>query len=62
MKELYSNFRGVSKMEVLRIEVNEGCGIPGDPMYREVYYTTLDGKLLAKETAHEKRVFAGGDN
>lgn len=59
-KELYSNFRGITKVEVLRIEVNEGEGIPSDPMYREVYYTTLEGKLLFKETDNELRKFVGG--
>ena len=62
MNELYSNFRGITKIEVLKVEINEGTGVKGDPMYREVYYTTLDGTLLAKETSHPTRKFVGGSD
>lgn len=62
MNEKYSNFRGVKKIEVLRIEVNEGEGIPKDPTYREVYYTTLEGKYIGHETKYPLRKFAGEFN
>ena len=60
-KEKYSNFRGAKKVEVLRIEVNEGGGVTGDPVYQEVYYVTLDGKFIGKETIHPLRKFAAGE-
>lgn len=57
--EKYSNFRGVQKIEVLRVEVNEGHGVEGDPIYREVYYVTMEGKVIGKETRFPARKFSG---
>ena len=59
-KEKYSNFRGVEKVEVLRVSVNEGDGETDDPIYREVFYCTMDGKIIGKESSYPLRKFAGG--
>lgn len=59
-KVKYANFRGAKKIEVLRVEVNEGDGTTDDPIYREVYYLTLDGKFIGKESIYTLRKFAGG--
>lgn len=61
MKEKYANFRGAQKVEVLRIEVNEGDGISDDPMYREVYYCTLEGELIGTTSKQPLRKFAAGN-
>jgi hypothetical protein len=60
MKEKYSNFRGVEKIEILKISINEGDGTPDDPIYREVFYCTLNGKIIGKESEFPLRKFAGG--
>lgn len=59
MKELFANFRHVKKIEVLKVEVNEGEGIPGDPIVRVAYITTLEGKMLAKIGEQKERKYAG---
>ncbi len=59
-KEKYSNFRGAKKIEILMVEVNEGNGTPEDPIYRETYYMTLDGKMIGKATENPLRKYAGG--
>lgn len=61
MKEKYSNFRGAKVVEVLRIEVNEGEGIKDDPIYREVYYTTLEGEYIGHTSKLPLRKFASTD-
>lgn len=58
-KELFANFRHVRKIEVLKVEVNEGKGITGDPINRVAYICTLEGKVLAKIGETKERKFAG---
>lgn len=58
MKEKYSNFRGAKIVEVIRIEVNEGEGEINDPIYREVYYVTKEGKYIGHESNNELRKYA----
>lgn len=60
MKEKYSNFRGAKKIEILEIQVNEGDGTTEDPVYREIYYVTLEGEFIGKKTQNDLRKFAGG--
>lgn len=45
-KELYSNFRGATVEEVIKVTVNEGEGITGDPIIRVTYWYTKDGTLI----------------
>ena len=45
-KPLYSNFRGVQIVEVLKVVVNEGEGVEGDPIVRTTYSYTKDGYLI----------------
>ena len=58
----YAHFRGAKLVQVIRIEVNEGSGIPGedDPIRRVVYYLTLEGKLLWHDDTLPRR--CRGDN
>ena len=58
-KETFSNFRGVKKIEILEISVNEGSGNAGDPIYREVFYVTMEGKIIGHQTNFPLRKFAG---
>ena len=46
MDKQYANFRGAEVVEVIRLEVNEGSGVPGDPICRVVYYLTKDGEII----------------
>lgn len=61
MKKKYANFRHVKVVQILKIEVNEGDGTPGDPVCRVTYLCSMDGKLLAKIGEVEERLFAGED-
>lgn len=58
-KEKYANFRGLKKMIVYEVHVNEGEGDIDDPIYREVYYVTEDGQIIGKKTKSPARKFAG---
>lgn len=59
MKEKFANFRGIKKIEVLEVHVNEGEGIKDDPIYREVYYIKADtGELISKKSNNPLRKFA----
>lgn len=61
MKELYSNFRSAKIVEVIKIEVNEGEGITGDPIRRVAYLVSKKtGKVLAKIGEGVERKFADG--
>lgn len=60
-KERYSNFRNVKKIEVLKVEVNEGDGTPNDPVVRVAYICSLEGKVLAKMGETGPRLFVGSD-
>lgn len=55
----YANFRGVRQIEIFEIEVNEGEGTESDPIYREVYYVTKEGKIIGHESPTPLRKFAG---
>ena len=61
MKEKYANFRHAKIIEVLKIEVNEGEGIEGDPIRRVTYLVSFSGKVLAKLGEDCDRKFAGED-
>lgn len=58
-KEKFANFRGFEKVEVYKISVNEGQGIIGDPIYREIYYVTEDGRIVGHESGTPLRKYAG---
>lgn len=58
-KEQFSNFRGIKKIEILEVHVNEGNGEKDDPIYREVFYCTLDGKIIGHKSNFPLRKFAG---
>lgn len=47
--ERYSNLRGVSIEEVIKVSVNEGEGIEDDPIRRVVYWYTKDGTLIGHD-------------
>lgn len=59
MKEKFSNFRGFEKIEVFKVHVNEGDGTTDDPIYREVFYITAEGKIIGHESEFPIRKFAG---
>lgn len=61
MKEVYSNFRNVKKIEVLKIEVNEGEDTTDDPVRRVAYICTMEGKVIAKIGEDVERKFVGSD-
>lgn len=58
-KEKFSNFRGLKKIEVFEVEVNEGDGTIDDPIYRETFYVKMDGKIIGHESNYPLRKFAG---
>lgn len=43
----YSHFRGVSIVQVIKVTVNEGEGISGDPIQPVTYWYTMDGELIS---------------
>ena len=57
--EKYSNFRGFKLIEVFEVHVNEGNGSTDDPIYREVFYVTKEGKIIGHESSFPIRKFAG---
>jgi hypothetical protein len=59
--ELYANFRHVRKIELLKVEVNEGDGTEHDPIRRVAYICTFDGKVIAKIGEDKERLFVGND-
>jgi predicted RNA-binding protein with PIN domain len=59
MGEKYANFRGMKKITVYEIHVNEGNGVTGDPIYLEIYYVKEDGTIIGHSTEHPLRLFAG---
>lgn len=61
--EKYSNFRSAEIIEVIKIEVNEGEGVEGDPIRRVAYLVSKKtGKVLAKIGEGVERKFSeGGD-
>lgn len=62
-KELYSNFRSAKIIEVIKVEVNEGEGITGDPIRRVAYLVSkTTGKVLAKIGEEVERKFSNGNN
>lgn len=59
MKEKFANFRGIKKIEVVEVFVNEGEGVAGDPIYRESYYIRLDtGEMIGNSSKEPLRKFA----
>ena len=61
MKEIYSNFRSAKIIEVIKVEVNEGEGVPGDPIRRVAYLVSKKtGKVLAKIGEEIDRKFSDG--
>jgi hypothetical protein len=60
-KKAYANFRNAKIIEVLKIEVNEGEGVTGDPVRRVAYLVSKNGKLLAKIGEDVEREFVGSD-
>jgi len=60
-KQLYANFRDVKEITVLKVEVNEGEGVEGDPIRRVAYIVTKKGRVLAKIGENKERLFAGDD-
>lgn len=62
-KEKYANFRSAEIIEVIKVEVNEGEGIEGDPIRRVAYLVSKKtGKVLAKIGEDVERKFSeGGD-
>ena len=59
MKEKFSNFRGMKKISVYEIQVNEGFGTGDDPIYREIFYVTEEGKIIGHQSNEPMRKFAG---
>lgn len=59
MKEKFANFRGLKKIEVYEVHVNEGDGVVDDPIYREVYYVKDNGEIIGHKSSSELRKFAG---
>lgn len=55
MNKLYSNFRGAQRVEVIRVEVNEGDGTKNDPITRVVYWMTKHGELIGFQGDRQKR-------
>jgi hypothetical protein len=57
MAEKFAKFRGANVVQVIRIEVNEGSGVPDedDPITRVVYYVTLDGKVIGHDDSIERK-------
>ena len=63
MKEKYSNFRSAEIIEVIKVEVNEGEGVEGDPIRRVAYLVSkTTGKVLAKIGEEEDRKFSDGND
>lgn len=61
-KEKFANFRGMNKIEVAEIDVNEGAGTLDDPGYRETYYVRLDtGQVIGHSSSFSMRKFARRD-
>jgi len=52
----YSHFRGFEIIEVIKITVNEGEGVKGDPVRRVTYWYEKDGNLISHDD-HEIRQF-----
>ena len=56
----YSNFRGIKKIEVYEVEVSEGMGIEGDPIYREKYYVSVEtGEVIGRNSNEPLRELVG---
>jgi hypothetical protein len=53
--ELYSNFRGVTLEEVIKVAVNEGEGVEGNPVRHVIYWYTKDGELIAHNDPLERK-------
>ena len=61
-KEYYANFRDARVISVIKVEVNEGDGIVGDPVRRVVYLIDpKTGEVIASKGDDRKRQFCGGD-
>ena len=54
-QELYSNFRGVTIEQVVKVSVNEGEGTSGDPVRRVTYWYTQDGELIGHNDTMERQ-------
>ena len=57
--ERYSTFRGAKVVKVIRLEVNEGTGVEGDPVRRVTYYLDFDGNILGHDDAEYEVKFRG---
>ena len=56
----YANFRDAKLIKVLKVEVNEGEGVSGDPIRRVRYFLEPEtGKVLFKLGEDTDRQFAG---
>ncbi len=51
----YPNFRHASIIEVIKVEVNEGEGVGGDPIRRVCYLVSKSGKVLARLGEDQER-------
>lgn len=62
-KKKYSNFRSAKIIEVIKVEVNEGEGVEGDPVRRVAYLVSKKtGKVLAKIGEDTEREFSNGED
>ncbi len=61
-KEKLANFRSAKIIEVLKVEVNEGEGVEGDPIRRVAYIVSKKtGEVIAKIGEEVDRKFADGN-